>query len=75
MKVKQVLERYHAIVPFPWTVEKITIAGRDAGDLVEQMKIELSECDNLEEMITDAIGAWLQKMAVEVASENRPERT
>lgn len=47
MKVKDVLKKYHKIVPFPWTVPKLEKAGYDLAFLFEAISRELKECEDI----------------------------
>jgi len=49
MKCKTVMQRFHKLVPFPVTPEKIKAAGYDVTTYLKLILQELSECDDLSE--------------------------
>lgn len=44
MLVKDVMKKYHAQVPFPWTLTKIAKAGFEPKDLFLELGEELAQC-------------------------------
>lgn len=60
MKVKEVLQKYHALVPFPWTLAKIHRAGYDPKRFFIRMGKELSKCE-------DTASTLCQKVIQEVS--------
>lgn len=48
MKVKQVIEKYHALVNFPWSVDKISKAGYDPSTFTANIIRQLENCEDSE---------------------------
>jgi len=46
MLVKEVLLKYQKLVPFPWTLPKISKAGYVPKDFLIDIGNELSQCDD-----------------------------
>lgn len=46
MKVREVILKYHKLVPFPWTPAKIKKAGFNPTELLLQVGRELAECED-----------------------------
>lgn len=46
MNVKDVLLKYHAIVPFPWTIAKIEKAGHKPSGLIVELGSDLLLCED-----------------------------
>lgn len=49
MKCKDVLEKYHKLVPFPITPEKIATAGYDVGQYLKDLAGSLRQCDDVDD--------------------------
>lgn len=47
MKVKEILTKYHKLVPFPWTPRKIKKAGFVPTEFMVRFGKELGQCDDL----------------------------
>lgn len=47
MLVKEVLLKYHAKVPFPWTIRKISCAGFVPDQLFLELGEKLSQCEDI----------------------------
>lgn len=47
MKVKDVMVKYHKLVPFPWTPRKIKKAGYDPTHLILTIGRELERCEDI----------------------------
>ncbi len=47
MLVKDVLKKYHAIVPFPWTLAKIAKAGLEPCNFFLEVGESLSKCTDI----------------------------
>jgi len=45
-KVKDVLVKYHKIVPFPWTVRKLKKAGLNPTNFLIGVGQEIEKCDD-----------------------------
>ena len=60
MLVKEVIEKYHAIVPFPWTPKKIELSGLNPCELAIDVAEELFKCEDVQ---VDAVaqGAVMEK--------------
>ena len=46
MLCKDVIEKFHKLVPFPTTPEKITAAGYDVEQYIKEMGESLRQCDD-----------------------------
>lgn len=46
MKTKDVMIKYHKLVPFPWTPRKIKKAGFDPTPLMLELGKELGRCED-----------------------------
>lgn len=46
MKVRDLLKKYHKLVPFPWTPAKIKKAGYDTAFFLVEMGRELENCED-----------------------------
>lgn len=47
MRVKDVLLKYEKLVPFPWTIRKISVAGFVPDKLFLDLGEELSQCEDI----------------------------
>lgn len=63
-KVKDVIEKYHGIVPFPWSDKKIKKAGREPMELYRQIGQEIGECEDKNTPEAQAVLEILKKLEV-----------
>ena len=49
MLCKEVLEKYHKLVPFPISPEKIAMAGYDIGQYLKDLGESLRQCDDVDD--------------------------
>lgn len=47
MRCKEVLERYHQLIPFPISTEKIEAAGYDVDQYIKDLGESLRHCDDV----------------------------
>ncbi|MBA7587030.1 hypothetical protein ES708_29040 [subsurface metagenome] len=62
MLVKDVLLKYHAKVPFPWTIRKISCAGFIPEQLFESLGEELSQCEDIATPTGKKVIATIEKL-------------
>ena len=64
MKVKDVILKYHKIVPFPWSPSKLRKAGKDAMEFCRQVGQELGDCVDKDTPSAKAVLDTLKVMGV-----------
>lgn len=62
MLVKEVLLKYHAKVPFPWTIRKISSAGFVPEKLFMDLGEELSQCEDIATPTGKKVLATIKKL-------------
>lgn len=55
MLVKEVLLKYHKMVPFPWSLPKISKAGYVPREFFLDLGNELKECEDMEHGLADDV--------------------
>lgn len=61
MKVREVMQKYHAKVPFPWSVRKISKAGYKPAKLIAQLVDELERCEDCDDPLVSTITEMVRK--------------
>ncbi|MBA7697195.1 hypothetical protein ES703_105855 [subsurface metagenome] len=64
MKVREVLVKYHQIVPFPWSDKKIKKAGLEPMELCREIGQEIGNCEDKDTPSAKAILDILKKLEV-----------
>lgn len=64
MLVKDVILRYHKIVPFPWSPKKLKKAGFDPMELCRQIGQQLGECEDKDTPAAMAVLDTLKDLGV-----------
>lgn len=64
MKVKDVILKYHAIVPFPWSPSKLKKAGKDPMEMCRQIGQEIGNCEDKDTPAAKAVLDTLKDLGV-----------
>ncbi len=64
MKVKEVILKYHAIVPFPWIPSKLKKAGHDPMEMCRSIGEEIGECEDKDTPSSKAVLDTLKDLGV-----------
>lgn len=64
MKVKEVIMKYHAIVPFPWSPKKIKKAGYVPMELCRNIGEDIGRCEDKDTLSAQAVLGALKDLGV-----------
>lgn len=64
MTVREVIVKYHGIVPFPWTPSKLKKAGFDPMEMCRRIGQQIGECEDKDTPAAQAVLDTLKDLGV-----------